>query len=241
MGFTMARGGAILAGLALGWIACAGSPRGGTDELLDQPTEPAEPDPAAPIAAPDGYTEMRAAGIMVFDGGHTLGLVDDSEGVMVPISIGGTEALSIALRLERESFNRPLTHDLLDAVIDRLGGELVQVQIDRMDQGVFHASVHLRHEGEIVSLDARSSDAVALAIGNEAPIFVAHGVIDQAGLSREQLESPGPADPDGEGDDVDPSPQGDDDGDALDQDEAGDDAGVDALEARAAWPAPRPA
>jgi bifunctional DNase/RNase len=234
----MARGGAIAAGFALGLMACAGSPRGGADELAAQSAESAEADePAAPIAAPDGYTEMRAAGIMMFDGGHTLGLVDDSEGVMVPISIGGTEALSIALRLESESFNRPLTHDLLDAVIDRLGAELVQVQIDRVDQGVFHASVHLRHGDEIVSLDARSSDAVALAVGNEAPIYVARGVLEWAGLSREQLESPSPTEPDEPGDDADPAPQGDDEGDGPDREEAG---GA-AIEARAAWSSGRAA
>lgn len=137
---------------------------------------------------PDGYAEMEAAGVLVFDGSHTLGLVDPDRTVFVPISIGGTEALSISLRLEEESFERPLTHDLLDAVLAEFGGDVDRVQIDEIRRGTFHASVFLREDGETVELDARSSDAVAIAIGHDASIYVHESVIEASGVDRDELE-----------------------------------------------------
>lgn len=149
--------------------------------------EPAEGD-AATGSAPAGYVEMEAAGILILDGSHTLGLVSDDEEVLVPISIGGTEALSISLRLEEESFARPLTHDLLDSVLEELGGELAHVQIDRIHRGTFHASVHLDAGDDVISIDSRSSDAVAMAVGADVAIYVSEDVIDDSGIDRDELE-----------------------------------------------------
>ena len=225
----------------MGLIACGGSPSPGTDEPAGEAlaAEDEAPTDEAPLAAglPDGYVELRAAGILLVDGGHTLGLVDDDEGVMVPISIGGTEALSISLRLESESFTRPLTHDLLDEVMARLGGELLHVQIDRMEQGVFHASVHILHAGEVTSLDARSSDAVALAVGSDAPIYVARGVVESSGLTRDELDGATPPAPGQEPEDHEDETIDEADPPEENGDEARDD---DTIEARAVPPFDEP-
>jgi bifunctional DNase/RNase len=80
--------------------------------------------------------------------------------------------------------SRPLTHDLLDAIVGELGGKIVKVQVDALVDGVFIGSVYLRHHGgEVRKLDARPSDAIALALGNDVPIYVQQAVIDEAGIA----------------------------------------------------------
>jgi bifunctional DNase/RNase len=122
------------------------------------------------------------------DSGVVL-LTDEAHAVVLPIGIGGTEALSISLRFEREKYPRPLTHDLLDAAVRRLGGKLYEVQIDELKNGVFLGRIFLRKGNQVLDLDARPSDAIALALGDGVPIYVARGVLDEAG-QRPDGESP---------------------------------------------------
>lgn len=68
-----------------------------------------------------------------------------------------------------------------------LGGEIVKVQVDAIRGNTFHGSVHIRRDGKIRALDARPSDAIALAIGNRVPIYVAQRVLDESGMSIEEL------------------------------------------------------
>lgn len=142
--------------------------------------------------APEGYVEMEAAGVLSLGGRNTLGLVDADRTVLVPITIGGTEALTISLRLDEEDFARPLTHDLMDSMIAELGGEVAYVQVDEIVGGTFHASVHLHDGDELRELDARSSDAVAVGVGHDVSIFVADDVVDESGIDREELEDLSP-------------------------------------------------
>jgi hypothetical protein len=107
--------------------------------------------------------------------------------------VGGTEALSIDLRNESRRFQRPLTHDLLDDVVSKLGGKLVKVHVDSLRSNTFIGRVFLRQEGRSFDVDARPSDAIALAIGNRVPIFVAARVFEEAGMRLEDLSV---ADPD---------------------------------------------
>ncbi|HEY3233611.1 MAG TPA: bifunctional nuclease family protein [Polyangiaceae bacterium] len=87
---------------------------------------------------------------------------------------------------------RPLTHDLLDSMVTRLGGQIHSVRVERLDHGVFYGIVVLKTRGTLVEFDARSSDAVALAVGNGVPIFMAQSVLDQAGMGLpESPPSPG--------------------------------------------------
>ena len=150
-------------------------------------------------AKPKGFLEMFVAGVVPSPDGHTLVLVNAEEQVLLPLGIGLTEALSIHGRLERREFNRPMTHDLLDHIVTELGGTIVRVQIDDLKDDVFTGRVFIRvtgkgatkdsrAESKVVSFDARPSDAVALAIGARAPIYVARPVVDRAAIHPGDLE-----------------------------------------------------
>lgn len=94
------------------------------------------------------------------------------------ISIGPVEAHSISCALANERYDRPLTHDLLKAIIDRLEGSVTRVVIDDLWNSTYYAKVFLLHKGEEVAIDARPSDAVAIAIRYDASIFASDGILD---------------------------------------------------------------
>jgi bifunctional DNase/RNase len=97
----------------------------------------------------------------------------------LPLWIGTAEATSISLALEGVEPPRPLTHDLLANVIEQLGGQVTSVTVSELVEGTFYATINfLNHD----SISARPSDAVALAIRNQVPVFVAQEVMDFAGM-----------------------------------------------------------
>jgi len=89
-----------------------------------------------------------------------------------PIVIGMTEILAIDRRLKNIQLPRPMTHDLLENVIDQIGGEVGKVVINDLSNGTFYARLHINSDGETVEVDSRPSDAIALGVGVGAPIFV---------------------------------------------------------------------
>jgi bifunctional DNase/RNase len=130
------------------------------------------------------------------EAGGTVGaavlLFDEASSTVLPIFIGGTEATSIDLRQRGLPSPRPLTHDLLDTIVKRMRGSLVKVQVDALRDGVFHGSVFIRVADEtgarrILKFDARPSDAIALAIGNKVPIYVAKKVFEEAGIAKDEI------------------------------------------------------
>ena len=102
-----------------------------------------------------------------------------------PIVIGIFEATSIDRRVKGIQSPRPLTHDLLANVIDNLGGDLQDIFISELSEHTYFAKLRIRKEGELIEVDCRPSDAIALAVTAKVPIFVAEGVIEEAsgGLS----------------------------------------------------------
>ncbi len=142
-----------------------------------------------PRRVPPGYVRMQVQDVISLSEGEAVLLVDAGRTAVLPIFIGGTEAVSIALRLRNQLPPRPLTHDLLDTVIRQLGGELVKVQVDRMTAGIFVGSIFVRTATGTRRIDARPSDAIALAVGNRAPIYAARAVLDQSGIKPADLES----------------------------------------------------
>lgn len=150
----------------------------------DSPTERAKP---KAVRAPEGYVEMTVVGVAPTGDGEAVLLVDEDKSVIVPIFIGGTEALSIDLRHRRKRYQRPLTHDLLDEVARELGGSFEKVHVDDIKGNTFVGTVFLRAGKRVVQIDARPSDAIALALGNRVPIFVAQRVIDQAGIRKSDM------------------------------------------------------
>lgn len=100
---------------------------------------------------------------------------------VLPIFIGGREAVAIALALSGEEPPRPLTHDLLAALIESLDARVDHVEVTEVREGTFVAELAVRGPHDGVSLDSRPSDAIALAVLADAPLFVSEAVLDQAG------------------------------------------------------------
>ncbi len=96
-----------------------------------------------------------------------------------PIVIGDTEACAIDRRLKGYKKARPMTHDLLADVIDKLHGELEKIVINDLKNDTFFAQLAVRVQGEVVQIDSRPSDAIALGVASETPIFVADHVLDE--------------------------------------------------------------
>ena len=113
-----------------------------------------------------------------------LGEIDGNR--RLPIIIGAFEAQAIALELEKIQPPRPMTHDLLRDTFDAVDVEVFEVVIDELREGTFFAKVRYRYDGEERQLDSRPSDAVALAVRVDAPIFVAPEVLDEAGIAADE-------------------------------------------------------
>lgn len=103
----------------------------------------------------------------------------------LPIMIGGTEAQAIAIQVENIRPARPLTHDLFKNFCDEFGITLSEVVINDLVEGIFHAKLVLRQEGKAVEVDARSSDAIALALRFACPIYTHEFILAAAGLKME--------------------------------------------------------
>jgi len=97
-----------------------------------------------------------------------------------PIVIGIYEATSIDRRVKGQPTPRPLTHDLVAAVIDQLGGELQDIYISELKEHTYFAKLRIRKDGELIEIDCRPSDAIALAVTASVPIFVAEEVLGEA-------------------------------------------------------------
>lgn len=115
-------------------------------------------------------------------------LADLSKTTIIPIWVRALEASAIALPLQGVVPPRPLTHDLLLEVIKRLGAKVVMVLIRELKDEVFYASLVLDVNGEREEIDCRPSDAMALALRAEAPIYVADSVIMEAGMPAEDSQ-----------------------------------------------------
>jgi len=114
-----------------------------------------------------------------------LVLKTDNGEKILPIWIGPNEAQAIALELDSIRAPRPMTHDLMCNIINSLEGKLVQVDICDLRDSTFYAELVVdRNSGEL-RIDARPSDAIAIAIRLNAPIFVADHVLDEASQNRE--------------------------------------------------------
>jgi hypothetical protein len=108
-------------------------------------------------------------------------LLKEMEGDRVlPIWIGPPEALAIIMELEKISLGRPMTHDLLKNTIDALGASVQWIRVSDLVEGTFIASIQIVHSKKEIEIDSRPSDAIALAIRANAPIFVAVKVFEEA-------------------------------------------------------------
>ncbi len=119
-------------------------------------------------------------------GAYALVLGEIEGNRRLPIIIGAFEAQAIALELENIQPPRPMTHDLLRDLFETVGAEILDVVIDELREGTFFAKIRFVHTGDDGQLDARPSDAVAVAVRVGAPIYVAPSVLDEAGIPTEE-------------------------------------------------------
>jgi hypothetical protein len=103
----------------------------------------------------------------------------------LPIWIGPAEAEAIAAELQGVRAPRPMTHDLLKNVLTHLGAHVTHITVDSLRGDTFYARIFLEVEGEISDIDSRPSDAIALAVRSQAPIYVSDEVLRHAGMEPE--------------------------------------------------------
>jgi bifunctional DNase/RNase len=124
---------------------------------------------------------------------HVVILKDAERERYLPIWIGPWEASSIAMRLQGLTAERPLTHDLFVAALEGLGVRIDRIVISELADETYHARLFLERDGEIVELDARPSDCVALAVRTATRILVADEVLEQAALGADPGDDEGAA------------------------------------------------
>ena len=104
----------------------------------------------------------------------------------LPIWIGANEADAIALKLQDMSVPRPLTHDLLGSIISSLGAQVNHIIVSDLNDDTFYAKIVLEYEGGQVEIDSRPSDAIALAVRADAPIYAEEAVIEKVGVQMDE-------------------------------------------------------
>jgi bifunctional DNase/RNase len=138
--------------------------------------------------APQGYEKASVWDVVPAGDGAAVLLIDAKKLTVLPIFVGGTEALTIQLRADGTHYERPLTHDLLSSLVRELGGSPVKSQIDDLRDETYFGSVFVRQGDRVLQLDARPSDAIAIALGSGAPLYVSRSVMLASGVPREQIE-----------------------------------------------------
>jgi uncharacterized protein len=103
----------------------------------------------------------------------------------LPIWIGHPEAAAILMKLQGANTPRPMTHDLMDDMLDKLQIECTRVSVTELRENTFYASINLRIDGREVEIDSRPSDALALAVRTQAPIFAHEDVIAESAIEFE--------------------------------------------------------
>ena len=106
----------------------------------------------------------------------------------LPIWIGHPEAAAILMKLQSQAPPRPMTHDLLSDMLEQLGAQIVRITVTELRENTFYAQITLQQDGGEIEIDSRPSDAIALAIRAEAPIFAADRVIEESAIEFEGEE-----------------------------------------------------
>jgi bifunctional DNase/RNase len=149
------------------------------------PRKPAV-DPSLPNPA---MREISIIGVFELGPGDNVVVIfEQTSSKLITMGIGEREAVTISMRLAGEKFPRPLTHDLLDRVLEEAGMKIARVEIDALQDSTFLAHLYLqRNDGTLAKIDARPSDCMALAVGSGAPVYVAPAVLDETGITPQEL------------------------------------------------------
>jgi bifunctional DNase/RNase len=126
--------------------------------------------------------EMTIKGLMIdpITNMPIIILRDEDGQRVLPIWVGVFEANAIALQIENVQTPRPMTHDLLKNILEDLSAQVERIVVSDLKENTFYALIHLRTDGQVLAVDARPSDAIALALRTHSPIFVEESVINSA-------------------------------------------------------------
>ena len=137
--------------------------------------------------------ELKIQGISYSDntsGAFALILQETNGSRKLPIVIGGFEAQAIAIGLEKKiKTSRPLTHELFKSFADKFGIKLNHIIISKLKDGVFFSNIVCENNGDVIKIDSRTSDAIALSIRFNIPIFVKKDILDEAGFDDDKKYS----------------------------------------------------
>lgn len=135
--------------------------------------------------------EVKIRGLMVDPATNApiVILKDISSDTVVPIWVGLYEANAIALEVEKATPPRPMTHDLLKNLIYGLNAEVQRVVVTELRDDTFYAVIWMEREGQTITIDARPSDAIALALRSDCPIFVSEDVLRVAKIAPNASDS----------------------------------------------------
>jgi uncharacterized protein len=106
----------------------------------------------------------------------------------LPIWIGHPEAAAILMKLQGASTPRPMTHDLLSDMLEQLDAEVTRITVTELRENTFYASITVQQNGSEIEIDSRPSDAIAIAVRSDAPIFAAERVIEESAIEFEGEE-----------------------------------------------------
>ena len=152
-------------------------------------------EPPAQLTA-EQEIEVRIRGLMMDPSTRQpIVVLNDLAGeVVLPIWVGLFEANAIALEIEKATTPRPMTHDLMRNLVHGLNARVTRVVVGALHEDTFHATIWMDQGGEVVALDARPSDAIALALRSDCPIFVSKQVFDHAREASASAASLSPED-----------------------------------------------
>lgn len=134
--------------------------------------------------------EMKIKGLMIDPVSNMpiIVLRDSAGDTVLPIWVGIFEANAIAMQLEKIVSPRPMTHDLICSILETLGGRVDRVVITDLRENTFYATIHVDRRGEQLQIDSRPSDAMAVALRVDAPIFVENVVLERSSAGKEAAE-----------------------------------------------------
>lgn len=132
--------------------------------------------------------QMRVRGLMFdpYNNAYIVILRDEDSSEMLPIWVGKSEASAISLALENVAAPRPMTHDLLKSMLDSFDAKVISAVITDLNENTYFAKIHLLYQDSEFTVDSRPSDAIALALRANAPIFASESVLRMQ--TSEELE-----------------------------------------------------
>ena len=128
------------------------------------------------------YVEMKVK-FLTFDStsnGFVVLLMDLANKTGLPIWIGPFEANAIAMKLKKIGSQRPMTHDLIHSILSNLESKVIKIVVNDLKENTYYALIYLNRKGDEIVIDSRPSDAIAIALAVDAPIFVSDQVIERA-------------------------------------------------------------